>query len=62
MLSQFAIKPVYTILNSCNVVIHMTDMYKTFQIQHNIVVYLTFNFHPKGESTALSKAVIIYHL
>jgi hypothetical protein len=42
IMNQFAIKTVYTILNSCsNFVIHMTDMYLTIQIQHNIEVYLT---------------------
>jgi hypothetical protein len=54
LVSQFAMTPVYTLLNSCNFVIHMTDMYWTIQIQHNAVVYLTLNFHPKGESTALT--------
>jgi hypothetical protein len=53
IVSQFAINPAYTILNSCNFVIHMTDMYLTIKIQHKTVVYLTLNFHPKGESTAL---------
>jgi hypothetical protein len=37
---------------SCNCVVHVTDMYLTIQIQHN-TVYLTFNCHPKGVSTAL---------
>jgi hypothetical protein len=32
VVSQLAIKPVYTMLNSCNCVIHMTDMYLTIQI------------------------------
>jgi hypothetical protein len=31
----------------------MTDMYLTFQIQQNKVVYLTLNVHPKGKRTAL---------
>jgi hypothetical protein len=35
-------KAVYTILISCNFVIHMMDM------------YLTLNFNPKGDSTALN--------
>jgi hypothetical protein len=52
--SQFAIKPVYTILNRCNYVMHMADMYLTIQLQHNTVVHLTLNFHPKGESSALT--------
>jgi hypothetical protein len=32
----------------------MTDMYWTITIEHKTVVYLTLNFHPKGESTALT--------
>jgi hypothetical protein len=37
----------------------MTELYLTIQIQHNTVcvVYLTFNLHPKGESTDLIKQV-----
>jgi hypothetical protein len=62
IVSQFAIKYVYTILNSCNCVIHMTksymtldmtDMYLTIHIQHNTVVYLTLNVYPNVETTAL---------
>jgi hypothetical protein len=49
IVSTFARNPVYTILNSCNFVIHRTDMYLTIQIQHNTVVYV----HPTSESTAL---------
>jgi hypothetical protein len=42
-----------------NLVTHMTDMYMTIQIEHNIfviytVIYFYLNFHPKEESTALS--------
>jgi hypothetical protein len=59
IVSQFAIKPVYTTLNNYNFVIHLTDMYLTIQIQHNTLVYLTLNFHPKGESVALTK---IFHI
>jgi hypothetical protein len=53
IVSQCAIKRVYTTLNSCNVVLHMTDMYLTIQIQHNTVEYLTLKFHPEGDSIAL---------
>jgi hypothetical protein len=28
------------------------------QIHHNTVVYLTYNFHPKGESTALTDKIL----
>jgi hypothetical protein len=52
IVSQLAIKPVYTILKSCNCVIHMADMYFDIQIQYNTVVYFTFHVHPQGESTA----------
>jgi hypothetical protein len=53
LVSQSARKPVYTMLNSCNCVILMTDMYLTIEIQHNTVVYLTLNCNQKVESTAL---------
>jgi hypothetical protein len=56
IVSQFAIKPVYTILNSNNFVIHMTNMYLIIEKQYNTFVYLTLNFHTKGESTALTLA------
>jgi hypothetical protein len=55
IVSQLAIKPVYTILNSCNCVIHVTDM---DLIIHNTVVYLTLTFHPKGESTAFRDMIV----
>jgi hypothetical protein len=57
IVGQFAIKPAYTILNSCNLFIHMTDMYLTIQIQHDTVVYLNLSVHPKGESTALRRFI-----
>jgi hypothetical protein len=38
----------------------MTDMYLTIHIQHDTVVYLTLNFHPKGESTALRLNIHLY--
>jgi hypothetical protein len=53
IVSQSARKPVYTMLHCCNVVILLTDMYLSIQIQHNTVGYLTLSVHPKGESTAL---------
>jgi hypothetical protein len=43
---------------SCNCVIHITDMYLAIQVQHDTVVYLTLNVHPKGENTAL----IVYYI
>jgi hypothetical protein len=49
--SQFVIKPVYTILNSCN--LYLTIQYLC-QIQHNTVVYFTLNLYSKGVSTALT--------
>jgi hypothetical protein len=61
IVSKLAIKPVYTILNSCNFAIHRTDMYLTIQIYYNTVVYLTLTFHPKGESTALMPLLAIDH-
>jgi hypothetical protein len=49
IVSQFIFKPAYTILNSCNCLIQMTDMYLTIKIPKT-VVYLTLNF----QSTALN--------
>jgi hypothetical protein len=43
----------FTLVQYSNGVIHMTDIHWAIQIQHNTVVYLTLNFHPKRESTAL---------
>jgi hypothetical protein len=37
IVSQLAIKPVYTTLNSCNCVMHMTDMYLTIHIYSSII-------------------------
>jgi hypothetical protein len=38
IVNQFAIKPLYTILDSCHFVMHDTTyMYLTIQIQHNTV-------------------------
>jgi hypothetical protein len=52
------IQPVCIILNSCNVVMHMPDMYSTIKIiqhnTHNKVEYSTLNFHTKAESAALT--------
>jgi hypothetical protein len=35
VVSKFAIKRVYNILNSCTFFIHMMDMYLTIQVQYN---------------------------
>jgi hypothetical protein len=51
-----SIKPVFTNLNSITFVRHMTDIYFTIQVKHNAVVYLTLNFHPIWDSTALNTA------
>jgi hypothetical protein len=47
VVSQFALKPVYTMLNSRNFDVLMTDIYLTIQIRHNTVVYLDFSFSSK---------------
>jgi hypothetical protein len=51
-------KPVCSILNSCNCVVCMTDMNLTIRIEHNTVEYFTLNFHAKGKVQVLSRYMI----